>query len=94
MNVAACYRWARLVSMILIFGFGLNRIRAADNLTVLKAERMFDGKSRALVPNGVVIVQGDKIIEVGSNLAVPSDAQVIDLGDATLAPGSWTRIHI
>jgi imidazolonepropionase-like amidohydrolase len=87
MNVAACYRWACLVSVILAFAVGPISIRAADNLTVLKAERMFDGKSRALVPNGVVIVQGDKIIDVGSNLAVPSDAQVIDLGDATLAPG-------
>jgi imidazolonepropionase-like amidohydrolase len=34
-----------------------------------------------------VIVQGDKIIDVGSNLRVPDGAQVIDLGDATLSPG-------
>src|SRR5438045_6235796 len=48
---------------------------------------MFDGNSKSLVPNGVVIVQGDKIIDVGSNLAVPGNAQIIDLGDATLAQG-------
>jgi len=61
--------------------------QAADQLIVLKAARFFDGKSDALMQNAVVIVQGDKIIDAGSNLPVPSDAQVIDLGDATLSPG-------
>ena len=61
--------------------------QAADQLIVLKAARFFDGESDALVQNAVVIVQGDKIIDAGSNLPVPSDAQVIDLGDATLSPG-------
>jgi len=36
---------------------------------------MFDGKSRTLVQNGIVIVQGDKIIDVGSNVTVPADAR-------------------
>src|SRR4051812_1039574 len=63
---------------------------AADNsgpVLALKAARLFDGKSKALVTNGVVIVQGDKIIDAGSNLTIPQGAQVIDLGDATLSPG-------
>src|SRR5881409_1901113 len=60
---------------------------AADQTIALKAARLFDGKSNALVQNGVVIVQGDKIVDAGSNLPIPSAAQVIDLGDATLAPG-------
>src|ERR1041385_9147851 len=59
----------------------------ADQAIVLKAARLFDGKSKALVPNGVVIVQGEKIVDVGSNLATPDGAKVIDLGDATLSPG-------
>src|SRR5437764_2780991 len=61
--------------------------RAADQTIVLKAARLFDGKSKALVQNAVVIVQGDKIVDVGSNLPVPDGAPVIDLGDATLSPG-------
>ena len=60
---------------------------AADEMIALKAERMFDGKSKTLVQHGVVIVQGDKIVDVGSNVPIPSGAQVIDLGDATLSPG-------
>jgi imidazolonepropionase-like amidohydrolase len=60
---------------------------AADQVVALKAARLFDGKSRALIQDGVVLVQGDKITDVGANVAVPPDAQVIDLGDATLSPG-------
>src|SRR5437016_10400571 len=60
---------------------------AADQTVVLKAARLFDGKSKTLVQNGVVIVQANKIVDAGSNLPAPADAQVIDLGDATLSPG-------
>src|SRR5881397_2299567 len=60
---------------------------AADQMIALKAERMFDGKSKTLVQHGVIIVQGDKIVDVGSNLTIPGGAKVIDLGDTTLAPG-------
>jgi imidazolonepropionase-like amidohydrolase len=87
MNVLALFRRARFVASLLAFSIGAIRIWAADNVIALKAERIFDGKSNKLIKNGVVIVQGDKIADVGSNLAIPSDAQVIDLGDATLAPG-------
>src|SRR6266498_1382851 len=87
MNVLACDRWSRLVPAILAFAIGAIPIQAADNFIALKAERLFDGKSKAFLHNGVVLIQGDKIADVGSNLAIPSGAQVIDLGDATLAPG-------
>src|ERR1700746_3103148 len=61
--------------------------RGANEVIALKAARIFDGKSNSLVQNGVVIVQGDKIVDAGSNLPIPSGAQVIDLGDTTLCPG-------
>src|SRR4030095_14787540 len=60
---------------------------AADQSIVLKAARMFDGKSKSLITNGIVVVQGDKIVDVGSAVTIPSDAKVIDLGDMTLSPG-------
>src|SRR5437762_3941581 len=60
---------------------------SADQVIALKAARLFDGKSRALTQNGVVLVQGDKIVDAGANVAIPPGAEVIDLGDATLSPG-------
>ncbi len=76
-----------LVGLIALFSFPLALVVGADQVIVLKAARMFDGKSKTLLQNGVLIVQGDKIIDVGSDLPVPEGAQVIDLGDATLSPG-------
>jgi imidazolonepropionase-like amidohydrolase len=52
---------------------------------VLKAARMFDGH-RMSIP-GIVVVSGTTILGVGTEAPVPSGAQVIDFGDATLSPG-------
>src|SRR5437899_3724190 len=71
---------------LILLCFGVSAL-AADQSVVLKAARMFDGKSNALVQNAVVIVQRDKIVDAGSNLPIPNGARVIDLGDATLSPG-------
>lgn len=60
---------------------------SADNVIALKAARLFDGKSRSLIPNGIVLIQGDKIVDAGANVAIPQDARVIDLGETTLSPG-------
>src|SRR6202011_1328671 len=54
---------------------------------VLKAARLFDGKSTSLVTPGLVIVTGGKITALGTNATVPAGAEIIDLGDATLLPG-------
>jgi imidazolonepropionase-like amidohydrolase len=54
---------------------------------VLKAARMFDGKSNALVTPGKVVVTDGKIVGVGASATAAADAEVIDLGDATLLPG-------
>jgi imidazolonepropionase-like amidohydrolase len=54
---------------------------------VLKATRLFDGKSDALVSPGMVVITGGRIIGIGSSIPVPTGAEVIDLGDATLLPG-------
>jgi imidazolonepropionase-like amidohydrolase len=53
----------------------------------LKAARLFDSATGALRSNGVVVVQGEKIVAAGSGAAIPAGARVIDLGDATLVAG-------
>ena len=60
---------------------------AAPNPIVLRAARLFDGTSDTVIRNGVVVVQGNHIVAAGANIDVPANAQVIDLGDATLLPG-------
>lgn len=62
---------------------------------VLKAAHLFDGKSGRMTEPGVVVVQGQRILAVGANAAIPAGARVIDLGDATLLPGFIdAHVHI
>ena len=59
----------------------------ASRPIVLRAAHLFDGVSGTLSEGAVIVVQGGKIQAVGRGAALPADAQVIDLGDATLLPG-------
>jgi imidazolonepropionase-like amidohydrolase len=56
-------------------------------IVVVKAARIFDGKSDALIRNSCVVVEGNKIAGIVSSIHLPADAEVIDLGDVTLSPG-------
>jgi len=57
----------------------------AAEVLALKAARVFDATGTNLKNNTVVVVQGGRIVSVGT--AVPAGARVIDLGDVTLLPG-------
>ncbi len=62
---------------------------------VLKAARLWDGKSDTVVIPGVVVVSGGKIQAVGASAQIPAGAEVIDLGDATLLPGFMdAHVHL
>jgi imidazolonepropionase-like amidohydrolase len=54
---------------------------------VIKAARLFDGRSDSVTNGAVVIVKGSRIDAVGADLPIPPGARVIDLGDATILPG-------
>jgi imidazolonepropionase-like amidohydrolase len=56
---------------------------------VLRAARLLDGTGSSPITNGVIVVTGNRITAVGrsGSVTVPTGAQTIDLGDATLLPG-------
>ncbi len=60
---------------------------AVNRPIVLKAAHLFDAVSGTPTEGAVIIVQGNKIQAVGAAAPLPADAQVVDLGDATLLPG-------
>jgi imidazolonepropionase-like amidohydrolase len=66
---------------------GLSAEEARPGAIALKAARLFDGKSDELVHPGVVLIEGSRIVAAGAAIPIPEGARVIDLGDATLAPG-------
>ena len=78
-----------LLALMLCVGAGAfgQEKKPAGKSYVLKAARLFDGKSNALVKPGVVVVTDGKIVAAGTSAAIPAGAETIDLGDATLLPG-------
>jgi imidazolonepropionase-like amidohydrolase len=60
---------------------------APPRTIAIKAAHLFDGKSDQVVSPGVVVVRDGKIVAAGATAAIPSGAEVIDLGNATLVPG-------
>jgi len=60
---------------------------AQDRTVVLRAQRLFDGKSDRLLAPAVVVVAGGRIQSVGAAVSPPAGAEIVDLGDVTLLPG-------
>ncbi len=56
-------------------------------VTVVRAGRLIDPDSGTVLTNQVIVIKDGKIQAVGSALAVPANATVIDLSDKTLLPG-------
>jgi len=54
---------------------------------VLHARRLLDVETGKILSPGEVLVQGERITEIGSTVAHPPGAELIDLGDQTLLPG-------
>ena len=54
---------------------------------VLRAARLLDVKTGKMVKPAEVLIQGERIVEVGTSVKHPAGAEVIDLGDRTLLPG-------
>ena len=57
------------------------------SITVIKAGRLIDPETGTAATNQVIIIEGEKIKAVGSNLAIPAGAKVIDLSKLTVLPG-------
>jgi imidazolonepropionase-like amidohydrolase len=54
---------------------------------VLHAARLLEVKTGHIIKPGEVLVEGERIVEVGTSVKHPAGAEVIDLGDRTLLPG-------
>jgi len=57
------------------------------NPIVLHAARLLDIKTGRMVKPAEILIQAERIVEVGTSVKHPAGAEVIDLGDRTLLPG-------
>ncbi len=67
-----------------------------QNVTVIKAGTLIDGKSSQPRTNQVIVIRGNRIESVGgASTAIPAGANVIDLSNMTVLPGLIdTHTHI
>jgi imidazolonepropionase-like amidohydrolase len=66
-------------------------------MLVIQAGKLIDGVSAEPLPDMVVLVDGERIVQVGSSAAVhvPPDAEVLDARDKTVMPGLVdAHVHI
>ncbi len=53
----------------------------------IRCGKLLDVKAGEIVPNAVIMITGEAITAVGTNIDIPKDAQIIDLSNATVLPG-------
>ena len=75
------------ISILLIYSHLFAQQKANETYTLLKPDRVFDG--RQMHPGWQVLVKGNRIVAVGepANINAPTSAKVLDLTGTTLMPG-------
>jgi imidazolonepropionase-like amidohydrolase len=53
----------------------------------VRAGRLIDPETGTVAANQVIIVEGERIRQVGAGLAIPAGAEVVDLSNLTVLPG-------
>jgi imidazolonepropionase-like amidohydrolase len=67
----------------------------ATQTIAIRAGRLFDSRNGTMLANQIVLVRGDRIVDVGPSVAIPADARVIDLSSATVLPGMIdAHVHV
>ena len=68
---------------------GILQCPPAPKTMAVRAGHMFDSKNGQMLTKQVIVLTGDKIVEVGpeGRVKIPAGAQVIDLSQATVMPG-------
>lgn len=78
-----------------VLGIALAGPSWAEEITAVKAGRLFDPESGKLLLNQVILIDGARIKAVGQGLEIPAGAHVIDLSRATVLPGLFdTHTHL
>ena len=60
---------------------------APQTTYLIKAGHLIDVRSGRVLNDQTILVQGDRIAQVGPSIAPPAGAKVIDLSHSTILPG-------
>ncbi|MDQ6666094.1 MAG: amidohydrolase family protein, partial [Acidobacteriota bacterium] len=73
--------------LIVTFAFLAHGQVHQGQIQAIRAGRLIDVRSGTVRLNQTILIDGERIREVGAGLKIPSGAEVIDLHDATVLPG-------
>src|ERR1043165_558233 len=68
---------------------GAIQCAAAPGAVAVRAGRLVDSNTGRLLTDQVVLIQGERIVDVGPNdkVRIPAGTRTLDLGRATVLPG-------
>src|SRR5215831_12300321 len=82
-DVARSFSCAAALALICLTGVAAQQ----DPSIAIRAGRLFDAKTGTMLANQVVLIRGERIADVGANVAVPPGARVTDQSSSTVLPG-------
>jgi len=86
---------SRLFAFLSLFLLSTTLIAQSPKITAIKAGRLIDTVNGRVLENQTILIEGDLIKAVGSNVAIPAGAEVIDLSTSTVLPGlTDSHVHI
>jgi len=92
-----------IITIVLLVGIlrvpthsqGRRYVTPPNQVVAIRAGRLFDVKTGNMLNNQIVLIKGERITDVGSNLQIPREATLIDLSSATVLPGMIdTHVHV
>jgi imidazolonepropionase-like amidohydrolase len=63
------------------------QLNSSSQIVAIKAGKLLDPETGKTTVNQIILVEGNRIKEIGANVAIPAEAKIIDLSKATVLPG-------
>jgi imidazolonepropionase-like amidohydrolase len=63
------------------------QLNSNSGIVAIKAGKLLDPETGKTTANQIILVEGNKIKEVGGSVSIPAEAKIIDLSKATVLPG-------
>lgn len=73
--------------IFLIFLLSLVSVTANAKLTAIKAGKLLNPANGKVSFNQIILIENKRIKEIGSDIKIPEDAEIIDLSNSTVMPG-------
>src|SRR5271155_3611603 len=66
---------------------GFCAVPASAQTVAIRAGNLIDPATGAVAKNQIILVKDKKIVDVGPSVAIPNDAEIVDLSNEWIMPG-------